>query len=410
MDSRVGCLIDWFKFSINKEFDPCDPLLARLFSLMKLDVLQFDDKGSTGQFGHRYQYGEYFSVLCDPRPDRNLARVGAGENYFFVDMSGDACREFEDNGGDWKELFDFISTFSYHVTRLDIAVDDFGVMDLSKLEEHIDSHHYLSCFRATAKVVYHPVLPADPDLFDGPDSPVVIRKDQGHGRKSWSATFGTRQSVTLQFYDKLMERAHARVGVPLDQWIRAEMRFFNNKGDPAFVECRLALDRGEFSQFALSLLNGLIQIKQETVGGRARAWDLRQARRFDVWSDWSSFIGSVGALKIKSLKSEVPDCMKIEHLKKWMSVAAARTMAMMLAASPETFLADIQDMVKDFVSEDKFGHQETAFVNALLKKYGLPPSSLKGCLEVFDSCLGTVHEKEKGSDEYVIDSFDVEKK
>lgn len=113
LEKLVNVVIDWFKFSINTSFNRNNKIVIDLFKILKLDIDIYDEETSTGQFEKRLVYDEQTIVLAKPRMDKNVKREGV-DDYFFIDLSGQACRDFEQRGGIWKDLFIFISKQSFH--------------------------------------------------------------------------------------------------------------------------------------------------------------------------------------------------------------------------------------------------------------------------------------------------------
>ncbi|MFA6667201.1 MAG: replication initiation factor domain-containing protein [Bacilli bacterium] len=415
---KCQTLTDWFKFSIDMKFDKDNILIKRLFRALTLDINEYVDEGMTRSFMHKYRYGEYFYVLVEPRANSNVARQGSGLDYFFVDMDGSACREFESRttvyGSSWKHLCNVISDMPWHFTRNDVALDDFGIINLEKLKVKVNNHEYItSAFRGTGKTVYKPVLPVNQDNFDGVDSPVVRSYQQSKNSTSWSTTWGTKQSIEFQIYDKLAERLHRNVDVPYDQWIRFEMRFRGDKADVSFVEMRDALNRDEFNTMAYSLLLGLIEFKQCTVNGKIRnSFDLKHAYEYDRWDDYDKFIGNVRALHIYSDKPDIPDENKIEHMSLWDHTASGQTLALVFAAAPEKFHDYCDLIVTHFIEKGKFKKTHKEYVNALRRKFGKDAILFDDYMELFNSCFniqmitkGNSAERKKADDKAVLDIF-----
>lgn len=392
-DVKCQSLIDWFKFSINMAFDKENVLIKKLFKALTLDINEYVDEGMTKQYMHKYRYGVNFIVLSEPRAGASVARKDSGLNYFFVDMSGSACREFESRsavfGSSWKNLCNVIYDMPWHFTRDDIAVDDMGnIISLEELQYKIEHHQYIAPFRGTAKTEYIPILPDNDEIFYGGKSPLIKKHLQAHNIMSWSATFGTKQSVEFQSYDKKVEREHYGVQVPYDQWIRFEMRFRGNKADNCFIAIREALNKNEFNQLAYSLLSGLIDFKQCTVKGKVRnSFDVKHAYEYDRWKDWDNFIGQVDAKSILPLKAVVPDANKVEHMSIWDHTASGQTLALIFAASPEHFHDYCNMIVTHYVEKGKFTKTQKEMVNALRRKYGKDEIPFDEYMDLFKSCF-----------------------
>lgn len=394
LNCKTQSIIDWYKFSVNLKFDRNNQLIRNLFKKLTLNIDEYEDKGPTAQYEHRLVYGENFVVLTNPRPGKSVERTDVGLDYFFIDMDGTACREFESRcnvyNSSWKDLHNYIlKNIPFHFTRYDVAKDTFDKsFDLNLFKRKINNHEYISCFRGTGKVEYVPILPNNKDSFDGETSPRVKEYMQAHNMLSYSATFGTKQSVQMQAYDKLVERSHKGVDVPFDQWIRFEMRFCGNKADECFIQATKAINKNEFDIFSSSLLLGLIDFKQCTVKGKIRnSFDVKNARKYDRWSCWSNFIEDVDPLKLKPLKSIVPYDQKVEHMSIWDHTASGQTLSLIFAAAPDKFHDYCDMIVAHYIERGKFGNEQREYINGLRRKYGKGEISYIEFLDLFESCF-----------------------
>ncbi len=193
---------DWLTFT-GKSLDP-----DFYFSLLGLDRSHFEviDKYMNG-YAHRY-YCEGISIMYGGHDDS----MGC-----CVNISGSGCRFFEESSKyDWKELISLlVSSDSFHVTRLDVAYDDYtGVLDLSVLRSFVDSGSFVSRCRSWS-VTY--------------------------GSTGTTLYFGSRKSdFMIRIYDKWAEQHKQGEG----HWVRLEMQM-RDKHATEYLKKSLSMPAGE---------------------------------------------------------------------------------------------------------------------------------------------------------------------
>lgn len=186
-----------------------------------------------------------------------------------VEMSGQGCRAFETFGGKCfpRLLFD-LQRMAAHITRLDIAYDDFeGVIDIDEM------------FRACNALEFRCKKKAFSTQLSATD------RDPAHAGKS--VCHGSRSSdVFFRCYDKRVER---NAQDEYDHWIRFEIQL----RDPAaenFVYASGSL--GE--KFSGVINNYLAYLVPDPEDSNISRWDLAP------W--WASFVSSVERISLYSKK------------------------------------------------------------------------------------------------------------
>lgn len=185
-----------------------------------------------------------------------------------LDMSGSGCRTFETFGnGDWQALFDLCKDPDYHLTRLDVAYDDFsGLLDLKLIDRELRKNNYLQLFKK---------------------SPRCDREYQGD---ECTIYFGSHHSdVVFRIYNKKEERHRS----DLAHWVRFEIQL---RRDSAllFLEayrynsCNIGR---VFSGYVSKYVNFLTPSKTDTNKSR---WKLQK------W--WSKFIAEAADIPCYSRK------------------------------------------------------------------------------------------------------------
>lgn len=127
-------LFDWLSFTTK-----IDDLAGVIYMLGLLDVPFQDMRGAQG-----YRSRKYFQGI-NIHYDRDDGTV-------WVEMSGTGCRAYEtySTNCDWNNLFRlFISDpDSYHVSRLDVAYDDFKkLLVLKRIWKYLENDYVITKFR-----------------------------------------------------------------------------------------------------------------------------------------------------------------------------------------------------------------------------------------------------------------------
>ena len=180
-------------------------------------------------------------------------------------MSGQGCRDFETFGtGDWNLLFEFIALAGGHVTRLDVAYDDFsGVLPLRKIFDQADRGEYNT--KKKKLLLTKSSCDADPE------------------HAGLSVCHGSKASeVFIRIYDKRVER-HA-----WDQythWVRFEMQLRDSSA------CGFLKLPGTIGQkFRGVLTNYINYVDPSETDTNRNSWPLSS------W--WSDFLENAAAMSV----------------------------------------------------------------------------------------------------------------
>jgi len=387
-EDKTQSLIDYYKIDFLIEFKESDERIHNLFKALKLNIYEYDDNWSSGHFESIRNYDDSTQLLINPKPGMNQEKKDVDLEFFTLELKGEGCRAFESRGGDWLELFEATKKINFEVARIDISLDDFGIMKLEDVKKKINNHEYTSIFRATAKQKYKPIDPINKEDFD---TPYIRMDDQGYNKQSWSATFGSENSqVQLQLYDKFQERDFRGVEVAKNQWIRLEMRFRKRKGKTAFAKVYQSLKDNDFNLMALSLLHGLFEFKQQTIHGHAQAtFDYRVRNRYDIWKPYEEFLQGALVSKVKPNDIKENPSKFFLRRKKWFSRATANTLLMMFGADPDNFFENIQKAMIPYLEDKKFGYIQRNQINRYRLSIGKEMITLHELIELFNANLGT---------------------
>ena len=282
----------------------------RLFEILQIDPEKFEENYRVRGYNTTYEFDEDILIGTDP------ANKGSVEEYiehYCLEISGTPFHQLEERGVDMLELLKFCNESAHRVNRIDIAVDDFGIMNINTLKNKIRNDIYLSSFRALVKggkrsteiqeTKYDQVVQDYIEMSGF--RPKII-----DGRKGYSSTWGskTNGSTELQFYDKAAERTVKGSGVSLSQWLRFEMRFgrLGQRGDQVLEQTIKSIENETFGSFAKSLLYGLIEFKEipenKDINEIKRN---RNMKNCPIWRDYKKFLNNAEKVKVPYLQLEL---------------------------------------------------------------------------------------------------------
>lgn len=364
---RVIAVIDWFRFTcLWGSFVPSsiDGDTVELFSLLKVDIKEFvAGNHACGKLGYDdgYKYAESLNVGTKCRPN---AQVKGISEQFIIDMPAVACHQFEDRGGNWLELFEFLCKHAVKINRIDLAQDSIDGLSVDLVKEKIRKGEFACPYRARVQGgkrcdEMYTVNPPHP-VLGGLDSSPKVWDD----RFGYSATFGNYGSTQeLQIYDKSLERQANGVGVTCDSWIRFEARFSAPRAEYVVRNVVVpSLRNGCFGSTVSSVIRGLIEFKGK-VSDKKRKWC--HLNRAPIWKAYDRFLGGAEAIKIPSCQNKVEAT--VTRSLGWMDKAWKKTflrIAGMGDSGFKGFFSGIADMVnKDGFSWDMIDQIKNYFIS-----------------------------------------------
>ena len=241
MDNII--LYDWLSFTVKTD----DPLWV-IDDILGLGSCPWETiKGARG-----YQDRLYFSSI-------SVHYNGREDMGVWVEMSGQGCRTFEtlsDLPYKWETIFNLISEYKMHLTRLDVAYDDHsGVLDIDQLIQDTRNHEYVS----------------KSDYWE------LIESSKGQ-----SMQFGSPSSdVLIRIYDKARER-NCPAG---EHWIRCEIQLRN---DRAAAFTKLPTSIGD--SYCGVVMNYLRFVDPDDLDSNRWRWPLK--------SHWSDFLHDAQRISI----------------------------------------------------------------------------------------------------------------
>lgn len=351
-------LIDWFQVTFHdkveyEEKDELDPdtcirtfgftpydYFMKFFKVKREDVV-FQPKGLFG-YTYTYQYGN-IKLFTSDRTDMG----------FHIYLTGQACREFEQLGLDWKELIESLQPHQPHFTRIDLAIDDFtdDYFTIERIRKCVANGEVVSKFRL------------------GEEINTRILED---GRiRSETIWFGSRASrLQLVFYNKLYERTNAnyKVEEEVKHWYRCELRFRSDRADNVIKE--YYHNQKGLNEIIKGVLNNYLHFKKKN------SKETHKSR----WSDqtwWNSFLEGMDKL---SLCKKHPET-NIVRKKRWINHSVSATELEVMLSSIDDLSLD--DKLCDYLLEviqhgyDKMDEERLMTVNKHRVLQGLEPITLE---------------------------------
>jgi hypothetical protein len=245
--------------------------------------------------------------------------VKSHSNYTLsVEMSGQACREFEKySGHSWVDYFEYIYAHgSCKVTRMDFALDDFAgnEIQLPYIKDLVEQGMYSSLSRKF-------------DIHVSGE-----RKGEEVHSTGYTIYIGTKGNNQLAIYDKKLERMNKGFAVGYDVWNRYELRLVGEKATETLNQYYLALksnqdDYGyDLKKFVQGLMYQFLDLKDPQDRNT-------RVRRKATDPKWEKFLDSIAKIDIKLDKKELPS---YEIKKEWLQKDMASSIAELILA--EDFL------------------------------------------------------------------------
>lgn len=301
LKDSVFLLFDWLQatFCVNSKKYNIYDIFFYLFGIDSSDVL-LNEKSPHFGYSACYSYRD----ICIFSSDRD-------DMGYHLYMTGSACRDFEELGFNYRDLFVKLFKLNVHFTRVDVSIDDFTgkYFPLKKIKNCIINNSVVTKFRSSIQFL-------KTDLNSVDDIGCTI----------W---FGSRASdIQFVFYDKFKERVY-NAGCTIDDsvkaWNRFEMRYRNVYADTIIVNYLYVTD---FNDYILGVINNYISFRVPGVDKIRSRW------KYQKW--WSSFIDTVRKVKFQTRPVEYD----IVKKKNWILRSCSYSMFI-------TMLADIKDLSSD---------------------------------------------------------------
>lgn len=266
---------------------------------------------------------------------------GTPEMGVFIDLSGQACREyestFESTGFGWQTFFQYLLAFEVNVTRLDLAIDDFkGYFKLKQIENNIKKGCVVSKFRTGRNF--------EEFLLDT-------------GETLGQTIYFGKSDVMIRFYDKLEEREAKNYSLKheFDFWQRTELQI---RKDRAMEACKIISQNGDLGDYICGILRNYLSFKVKGTQQQRYKWATCK------W--WDNFLGNAEKIKLTSVHP-YPSILK---KKEWIEKQVVSSLATVHAAldDDELFFDYIKALGKSRMSAEQSELAKEFRNNSLVRK------------------------------------------
>ena len=225
-------IYDWVSFTSKKHS------LSDIVELLGMSDCPFETvNGSKG-----FRYRQYYSGVSI---HFNEEQVNNSAGFIWLEMSGQGCRTFETYGnGNFDSLFDLAigDPENIHITRLDVAFDDFtNVLDIDTICEYTRQEYFTSRtqnYQAT------------------------------YSNAGNSVQFGSRMSnLLIRIYDKAAERGYDNTKF---HWVRCELQL---KDTNALGFIKKSIDVG-INEAYLGVLKNYLMFREPSPDSNKRRWEV----------------------------------------------------------------------------------------------------------------------------------------
>jgi len=354
VETGLRACVDWVQATL-KNFS-VEQLIT---DVLKLDFKDFVPQDN-GAFGYKKSlcYGRIV-VYYDGNPDMGV----------HFKLSGQACREYEECAVQtWGKLFAEVLGNGGHLTRLDVAIDDFaGYFKISTVLSKIKKGELVSKFKSAKSI-------------EG----IKIEDGASKGRTVY---FGSEKSVIqIRMYDKRLERIQKGKTVEVDFWNRTEVQCRDQRADRmawliAEAGSDVLPDGGSDETRSVGVIvKGILAnylrflVKPSDKGDKNKS-------RWKTAPFWNKFLGDVEKI---SLSNIAPD-RTLEDTIDWVNHQVSKSLGMIYSAYGDDPTLILEIMKKGV---DKIGKKERAILNRF---YNSKPDVIK---TVIDKKRNRINEEE----------------
>lgn len=365
-------IIDYFKPSFN--FSLNSEEAKGLFKCLRIEEDRYiqESRLRDNMLEHRV-YDQSVHIYLNPSDKAERAGI---IDYFTVELSGQACREFELRGGSWEELLEFMINCDSRLLQVHLAKDALnGMLPFDELKRKVECEEFISSFRrsraggsvAKSESSGSSALRNEERYYYGLDYSDLRQAEYNDSvnivsKVGWSATFGRRESCQLQIYDKWVERAtQANYKAPFNSWIRIEMRWGSDKADIVKPMLYDALRNDRLDELTSSLLFQLLDFKEVPPNV-----DRSNYNKLPSWKPWLNFLGpNAEKIKISPLEGYQPS---VQRSIDWISYGVARTLLKLyLIDEGQTMYEVLNRGIADKILQGKLDNRLIAEVNNYLR-------------------------------------------
>lgn len=363
--------IDWLRFTTGKiKFNDCYPknisipLINELLKVLKSDFSYDElDVQLGGFYGYRSRMvvSEGITIYFCGSPNKY------GELTSMIEITGTGCDKFN-SIDDWFELITFILSDSLDgkSTRIDLAIDDFYGKEISskKFFDVIKGNFFKRSGSPKSKIEW------------------IINDWNDYDLGTTVNFYSKSSNIQLCVYNKKAEtKAKKNLEINTPQWIRYEMRFYEDQADKQlrfFYNCLLneKFEKNNcksISQFLSNSLYELLKLYKPCNDSNMSRWV--------ELTEWKDFISDIGMINFDRRKTKISELLKT---KIYFENSYSRFLSkMLLLLGEEYFLLWLKNMI--FIKRDSLEPKDLVSVNELRIKLGFDKLSKQDFINNIES-------------------------
>lgn len=295
--------IDYLSMVIDKKFTFYDDLFLSLMKVLKIDKKVCVESIGFNGYDKGYIFDEFINIYTG-----GMFTAIDGNESTQLELKGEGCRKFEELGGNWIELIEFLLKNRFKAKRIDLAYDDFtGILDYETLIKKVEKHEYVSINKKC---------------------PVIMYSKMDNEFKGFSLTFGSRNSSRqLQIYDKKNERLSKNFNkIDCNSWTRLEVRYKDPFASEILEAVLISFYEQNFDLMVKGMINTVVTFKED--------YDPIHPGRSKNWKIWDKLLDKTERVKIvRQYDLEKTICVKAN----WLNRSVSRTLMDLFLSNPSRF-------------------------------------------------------------------------
>lgn len=303
-NQKISYSIDWLRFTTGEiEFgldgEPKNtsiPVINKLLNKLKSEFNYFDLELVPGGFyGYKFrmEVAEGITIFFNGSVNKY------GQPTTMVEITGAGCDYFT-TIEDWFELISFILSDEYNgkATRFDEAIDDY-------YGEHIKSKYFFDLIKD--------------GFFKRAGSPKtkikwVINDHKDYDKGCTVYFYSNSSDMQLAVYNKMAEVKEKKDKETLTpQWMRYEMRFFDDQSDSQLLNFYNCLLKEKFNLSSCSSIASLLSSSLYELLKLFKPTKDTNKQRWVELPEWIDFIGDISSVKFERHVNHISSILKTKE-------------------------------------------------------------------------------------------------
>lgn len=273
----------------------------------------------------------------------NGGTTSTSDFYNTLDLSGQACREFESRGGSYYELFNFLISEGAKPTRIDGAIDCF-TNEWFTIEKLLDYTKKGSVSCLMSKVSYN-------ESFN-------LASETSEGMTLYYGSLKARSTLVC-IYDKKLEQIQKGNHVEYEYWYRIEMRFYQERAGWFTSNFLKSIDGNNSMRFIPQALWRVLDFKE-------LGYKNQNKSEIPTASWWKDFINSSSKAEFGTRKNEE----SISKKKRYLQRSLGKMLASIYYTDKDNFVKDILELIS--ISGRKLENKDLLVINRYNRENNLP--------------------------------------